>query len=301
MYADDLVFYTSNKKPQSVKARLQEDIDSVFNWCQRKRLTVNVNKTKVCWSVSSQKKGRIAGINFDMGGKRLGTVDHYKYLGLSIDSGLTMEQAYKDVSQKVNSRLFGFSKLRVNMTQSTAIRVYKSMILSLFDYACFAYEGATKDNLKKLQRLQNRGLSICFRNGKGGHITVENLHLLSGVPKLERRRQELLLSLMYKYSNEDRWVDMAPRGRVTRSQKKIKFSLLRHNSALYTRSPIYRGSTLWDNLGDWFQTSDSKMQFKKRIALCEDLSVKNKNPPLTLSRDESLLVEDISSDDDSIV
>ena len=173
---DDLVFYTSNNKMATVKARLQEDIDSVLRWCQRKRLTVNVGKTKICWSVSRQKIGRTKGITFSMGKNRLGIVDHYKYLGLRIDSGLTMEQAYKDVSQKVNGRLFVFSKLQINMTQNTAIKFYKSMILSLFDYACFVYEGTTKDNLKKLQCLQNHGLSICFRNSVDNHVSVDDMH-----------------------------------------------------------------------------------------------------------------------------
>ena len=103
---------------------------------------------------------------------------------------------------------------------------------------------------------------------------------------------------MFKYSTQDRWVDMTPRGRVTRSQKKIRFSILRHNSALYTRSPIYRGNTLWNNLGDWFQTSNSKLQFKHRIALCEDLSVKNDNPSKSIMGDESLMIEDFTSDSD---
>ena len=171
------------------------------------------------------------------------------------------------------------------------------MIMSLFDYACFAYEGTTKDNLKKLQRLQNRGLATCFKLSQDNFITIEEMHKRAGVPMLERRRQELLLSLMFKNSTSEKLVDDRPRARTTRSHKKIRFSTLNHNSALYTKSPIYRGSTLWNNLGDWFQRSVSKQQFKQRIALCIDLSVKNKNPPCSeKGPDESLLVVDVDSD-----
>ena len=228
-----------------------------------------------------------------MGTEELHVVECYKYLGLSIDRGLTFEQAYKDVNQKVNSRLFKFSKLRENMTHKVAILLYKTMIMSLFDYACFAYEGCNKDNLLKLQRLQNRGLGICFRKNRGVKTNVDDMHTSSGVPKLERRRQELLLSLMYKNSHEAKWVDERPRARVTRSINKIRFTTQRHNSALYTKSPLYRGCVLWDRLGDWYQNSESRFKFKKRIRSCVDLTVRNDNPSIDDMLDESLVVEDI--------
>ena len=106
------------------------------------------------------------------------------------------------------------------MTHTTAVLLYKTMIMSLFDYACFAYEGTTKD-LIKLQRLQNRGLCVCFRKKNDFKTKIVIMHDKSGVPKLERRRQELLLSLMYNNSHDAKWVDACPRACVTRSINKI--------------------------------------------------------------------------------
>ena len=167
------------------------------------------------------------------------------------------------------------------------------MIMSLFDYASFAYAGTTKDNLLKLQRLQNRGLGICFRKNNRVKTRTDEMHTSSGVPKLERRRQEILLSMMYKNLHEANWVDANPRERVTRSLNKIRFTTLRHNSALYTKSPLYRGCVLWDRLGDWYQNSESKLKFKQRIRMCTDLTVKNNNPSMSIIMNESLEVIDI--------
>ena len=279
---------------------MQHDIDAVYNWCIDKRLTINLEKTKMSWCVSSQKKKKTASVSFNMGGRKLDIVDSYKYLGLSIDSLLNMENVYKNVNQKVNNRLFCLGKLRDNMSCDVAISIYKIMVLSLFDYACFAYEGTSHTNLAKLQRLQDRGLGICFKN----HLkkfSNEDMHCISGVLYLKRRRQELLLSLMYKYSSSPTWVDRTPRLRTTRSVNKIRFNIRRHHSTLYAHSPLYRGCELWNQLGDWYQHSDTKFQFKQRLAMCPDLSKPSKNPTDEEMMDDSLVVIDTEGDDSDAI
>ena len=93
--------------------------------------------------------------------------------------------------------------------------------------------------------------------------------------------------------HDEKWVDNRPRERITRSINKVRFSSLRHNSALYTRSQLYRGTILWDRLGDWYQNSESKVKFKHRIRKCADLTVQNNNPSASDILDDSLIVVDI--------
>ena len=45
LYADDMVIYTPIKGVESMPD-LQQDVDTVFAWCNKNKLTIKVNKTK---------------------------------------------------------------------------------------------------------------------------------------------------------------------------------------------------------------------------------------------------------------
>ena len=290
MYADDLVFYTSSNKASLAHERLQSDIDNVFSWCTNKRLTVNTDKTKLVWFGSVKK---LAGQNllpFHMNGRILDCMTEYTYLGLRLDYHLSMELAVKDVIQKVNNRLFRFAKLRYLLTLHAALLVYKTMVMTLFDYCSFVYSGCNDTSLPKLQRLQNRGLRICYRSNRE-YMEESVLHTKSGLPLLSRRRDEVLLTWMYKFSTIDEFIDTHRGDRITRSNEKIKFKVKRAKLQGYKKSPWYRGNELWNNLGLWFQTSNSKFQFKMRVKKIVDLHVKN-DEPLENWIDEDSLVFD---------
>ena len=98
------------------------------------------------------------------------------------------------------------------------------------------------------------------------------------VPRLARRRQDLLLSYMYKLSHKEEWIDRTVPRPGMRSEKKIKFKVPRVRNCGYVNSPLYRGATLWNNLGDWFQLSKDKPTFKLRVATVEDLTKLTPNP-----------------------
>ena len=55
LYADDLVVYNSANRVDLVQSRLQHAMDNIGQWCLDKRLTVNVDKTKIVWFGSTQK------------------------------------------------------------------------------------------------------------------------------------------------------------------------------------------------------------------------------------------------------
>ena len=52
-----------------------------------------------------------------------------------------------------------FSKIRRFITEHSAIRIYKSMLLPYFDYGDIVYDKARQIDLDKLQRAQNK---FCF-------------------------------------------------------------------------------------------------------------------------------------------
>ena len=119
-------------------------------------------------------------------------------------------------------------------------------------------------------------------------LEEEAMYKRSGIPRLARRRQDLLLSYMLKLSLNPAWVDDTERRPGMRSHNKIKFKLPRtRNNGIY-KSPLFRGVKLWDNLGSWYQTSKDKLTFKTRLCKIADLTKKTENPE---ARDPDMPVE----------
>ena len=275
LYADDLVLYSSANKLDLIQSRLQTAMDNIGAWCIDKRLTVNVEKTKIVWYGSTQKLPKSVDISFTLNGAPVEVVNDYTYLGLKIDGSLSFEPALKDLNKKVNHKLFRFGHFRHLLTENVSVFVYKSTILSQFDYASFAHDGANSGSLKKLDRLQLRGLKTCYR---GKDLTESELYDLSCVPRLPRRRKELLLSYMYKLSHRDSWLDKSAVRPGLRSENKIRFKVPRTRCSGYTKSPLFRGAQAWDLLGDWYQLSKDKLTFKQRLSKIENLDTISPNP-----------------------
>ena len=82
----------------------------------------------------------------------------YKYLGMLLDSSLTYAEHVKKLTSKINYSLYLFGRMRRRINYKTAKCIYKGMILTIFNYGDVVYEGCMQVQLKKLQRLQNRGL-----------------------------------------------------------------------------------------------------------------------------------------------
>lgn len=207
-----------------------------------------------------------------LGGTILTQVKSYTYLGVILDQHLSYEAHIKNLCKKVNRRVFQLTKARPFLTINAAITTYRSMILSLMDYASFAYTGANKGLLTKLQRIQNRALKVCL-NRFGDRISNNDLHNQAGILPLERRWQELLLSFMYSLSQKGKFKDRE-RDRFTRSLERYNFIDRAHRTEFYKRNPIYRGAKLWDNLDKSHQKLESKASFKFHVKRIENLLTK---------------------------
>ena len=155
--------------------------------------------------------------------------------------------------------------------------IYKSCVATLFDYASFFYGAASDSNLLKLQRLQNRGLRTCLDSVNVRYSVLE-LHALSSVAMLDRRRDELMLGLMFKLYGKEvgRRNEIVNVGndRQTRADSHLLFSLRRPITEGYRKSPRYRGNMLWNVQPEWLKRCETKIQFKRCMKRVVDLRAK---------------------------
>lgn len=95
-----------------------------------------------------------------IGGREIEYVQDYKYLGLTIDMQLKFVKYTNLLINNVSHRISTLSRIRASITKDTALTLYKSMILTLFDYGCISYRSTNSSLVNKLQTLQNKAIRI---------------------------------------------------------------------------------------------------------------------------------------------
>ena len=77
----------------------------------------------------------------------LKTVCKYEYLGVLLDDKLNMNSYIDHVVKKVQSKLFILRKLRKHISEKTALRLYKSLIMCHMDYGDFLIDSGIKKKI----------------------------------------------------------------------------------------------------------------------------------------------------------
>lgn len=95
-----------------------------------------------------------------IGGSTIDYMTDYEYLGLTIDMNLKFTKYTTSLAQSVAYRLSTLSRIRASMSTSTALTLYKTMVLTLFDYGSLFYHSANISLLNRLQTLQNKAIRI---------------------------------------------------------------------------------------------------------------------------------------------
>ena len=195
LYADDTVLYTSHGDFGVSIRNLQEDIDSLADWCIANGIKANTEKTKVMVFGSKCCLAKLPLFEIKFGDVTLQTVSSYKYLGLTLDAQLNYNLHVNRVIRSVSDKLKQFQRLRSFLNTRAALLVYKGMILPILEYGDIFFSAASAENRRKLQVLQNRGLR-CTLN-KGCYDSTAELHSDARLLKLSHRREQHTLNFIY--------------------------------------------------------------------------------------------------------
>ena len=190
-------------------------------------------------------------------------VKQYNYLGIIIDSEMTIQPMLKHVKKLLTNKIFLLRKIRKFLTEKAALSIYKQTILPVLDYTGFLLLSCNNSDRSDLQKMQNDILRICYRLKLSDQVSIKELHKKSKMLSLEQRMQKQLLWLMYIDS-----LDVNNRkgnNRVLRNNDKYTFKVDRKIGTRYQRSPFYRGTLLWNELSVHIQTANDVIRFKQLV------------------------------------
>ena len=182
-FADDTQIYTSCKPTQANDTiqNIQACISDVKDWMTDHRLKLNDDKTEALLFHSSNsftscsKPSSIlvcsSNISFSQSARNLG---FFMSDNMSVDTHIThtCNSAYAALRQ--------ISSIRHNLTTQATKTLICSLVLSRLDYCNSLLIGASKEQIKRLQKVQNTAARITLRIKKYDHITpaLKQLHWL---------------------------------------------------------------------------------------------------------------------------
>ena len=128
-------------------------------------------------------------------------VQNFKYLGVILDDEIKFVAHFKILMGKLIRALGIFSRAATFLLASARITLYHTLILPHIDYCSTVWSNSLrKQDLSKLQRIQNRGMRIVLGCHPRTHI-VDMLDSLKWVSIKQRFHYNLSIPSLSTYSS----------------------------------------------------------------------------------------------------
>ncbi|PJE77993.1 hypothetical protein CI610_03077 [invertebrate metagenome] len=194
LFADDTSLKVSSSSCLEIQTVLNRDLDALNRWASTWLVTFNPNKTEVIFISNSDNVDEDLELIFD--GHFLNFSSKHRHLGVTLNSDAKwvdhINEIYKSAMGKVNI----LRKLKYTLKRDALLRIYKTYILPVLEYACEVWDGCTSSDSEKLEKVQREaariitGLPLFARN--------ESLYSETGLELLSVRRKRRKLQLVYK-------------------------------------------------------------------------------------------------------
>ena len=154
--------------PESVlfhqaELKLEDCYSPITVWMTNNFLKLNEAKTEVLLVGKSAKLQKIPDKDITIAGTKIQFSDCVMYLGVHIDTQLTLNQHNSHMTSIAYLQLRGIASIRSCLTKKGASTLVITLVCSLLDYCNSLMAGATQGQLQRLQRLQNIGARIVAR------------------------------------------------------------------------------------------------------------------------------------------
>ena len=178
MFADDTTLstkFTTNNV--SIQQEINNELTKITDYLYHNKLTLNVDKTN--FIVFRNKNSTIQNIQLSIDGQNLNKVNSCKYLGLIIDDNLTFNKHITNISSKISFRLGLITKLKKEKVPNNILNIlYNSLILPHMNYCSNIWSFSNNNNIKRLQKLQNKFRIITNNNTI---LSVSSITLLNNL------------------------------------------------------------------------------------------------------------------------
>ena len=271
-YADDTQIYLSFNVNQSNDAfkKMELCINDIRRWMASNFLRLNDDKTELLVIGTSQMLDKLDMKKLSVGNDLISPSTSARNIGAQFDKTMSMSSQVSQICKGAWAQLRQIGQIRQYLSPTSAKALMHSFVTSRLDNFNSLLYGLPKNELNKLQRVQNAAARIVTRTPKQEHITpiLKELHWL---PVIYRIDYKILLTT-YKALNDKSPEYIKDLLKVSKNDRNLRSN---HQCMLYVpkcrlstfgcRAFSYAAPKLWNNLPLEIKTAGSVDSFKKLL------------------------------------
>ena len=203
LYADDVALWQTTSNITTGARKLNEDLERLQNYCDKWKVKINGSKT-VYTIFTKSHKIRNTNLNLKIGDVKLHREEQPTYLGVQLDSQLTLKSHVDNIKSKAKKRLQLLKKLASSSWGSdkeTLRGLYLGYVRSALEYSNSLLTMCSKSTCNTLDKIQNNALR--FINGAMRSTPTAACEILANVEPLGMRRDKAALEIHEKCKRMD--------------------------------------------------------------------------------------------------
>ena len=154
------------------RIKLEEDLRKVAIWCCKNQLLINPDKTKFMLIGTRQlMSSHSVDLSFTFMGRTLTPVDSTRDLRVIMDSHLTYDSHISYLVSSCLSKLVQINRVKKSFDKDILTLFISSLVFSKMFYCSSVWSNTSKNNIKKLQLIQNFACRIITGSQKYDHVT----------------------------------------------------------------------------------------------------------------------------------
>ena len=272
VYADDTQLYMSFTPTQDCAKQTIENIESciceIRKWMRENFLKLNDEKTEFILIGSRQQLSKVKVPHLTIGDSNIPSASSVRNLGCIFDSSMSFNDQISNIVRSASFHIRNIGRIRKYLNPHATEQIVHSFVTSRLDMGNSLLLGLPKDQIARLQRIQNAAARLITLTRRTCHITpvLRELHWL---PVGYRILYKVLL-IVFKSLN-----DLAPGYKASLLQPYNPSRILRSsNKALLCEPPSKHSwgdrafsiaaPCLWNSLSFQIRSSPS-LAFSKQL------------------------------------
>ena len=260
-YADDNTLSKAANDVESLTRSLESDAASTLSWFENNHMCANPDKFQAI--VLGMKNPET--LNFQLGNIAIKSEDKVRLLGIDLDSKLNFNCHIHEICQKAARQINALKRLSKFLTLES--RIFRSFIMSNFNYCSLVWHACGAKNTRKLEKLQERALRFVYLDKVSSY---DDLLTKANLTTLHLGRLKMLATEVYKsvHKLNPPYIQDIYKTTVTnrRLRRQNNLHMPRVNSTTYgLNSLAYQGANIWNGLTQDLQSAISLNSFKRLL------------------------------------
>jgi hypothetical protein len=263
-YADDNTLSYAHKEISSVITTLESESEVAIDWFSSNLMLANPDKFQAI--ILGPNSGNEPH-TFNFGETQVQSEESVKLLGVDLDNKLNFHSHVSNLCLKTARQINALKRLARFLDFEGRLAIYRSFIISNFNYCPTVWHFCGEAATGKLERLNERALRFVYDDKNS---TYQQLLVKLGTPSLHLGRLRLLATEVYKVTRKigPPLMDdlFSPQNSTYNFRKSNSLPQPRFNTKTYGYNSLrYYGTKIWNEMPNHIRTATSLKHFRTLI------------------------------------